>query len=236
MTKTHRQIQEAYYSGTAARYDHLHSGEQLDEHDFALGFLSSCLQTFDAASVLDVGSGTGRAVKFISETHPDIRVNGIEPVRALREQAYMKGIPQDCIVEGYGEKIPFPDQSFDFVCEFGILHHVPRPDLVVDEMLRVSRKGIFISDSNNFGQGGIIGRSAKQALDFLGLWRLFDYFRTRGKMYQISEGDGLYYSYSVFNNYRQIKKSCKSVHILNTMNAGINPYRTSGHIALLGLK
>ena len=103
-------------------------------------------------------------------------------------------------------------------------------------MLRVSKKGIFISDCNNFGQGSFAARSAKQLINKLGLWKFFDMIKTRGKGYTFSQGDGLSYSYSVFNDFNLIKKNCKRVHILNTQNSGHNLYKSSGSIALFGIK
>jgi hypothetical protein len=122
------------------------------------------------------------------------------------------------------------------VCAFGILHHIDKPELVIAEMLRVSKYAIFISDSNNFGQGSRKQRFVKQMIRRLGLWTAYNYIRTGGKKYQISEGDGLFYSYSVFNNYAFIRQNCRAVHLLNTRDAGINPLQTASHIALLGLK
>jgi hypothetical protein len=106
----------------------------------------------------------------------------------------------------------------------------------VSEMLRVARKAIFISDSNSFGQGSRLVRAAKQALRAAGLWRIADLVKTRGRGYTITEGDGLAYSYSVFDDYRLIKASCRSMHLLNTQDADVNPYRSASHVALLGIK
>lgn len=231
-----QQIQQKYYADTASSYDNWHLNNETGEHDFALMFLSSAIERLGAKSVLDVGAGTGRTIHYLMKKYPDLQIVGMEPVKELREQGYKKGIPEDRLIEGYGERMPFPNQSFDIVCEFGILHHVPKPEKVVGEMLRVAQKGIFISDSNNFGQGSWIARTIKQTINALGAWRLYDFVRTKGKMYQISEGDGLFYSYSVFNNYKQIKKACKVVHLVNTKDGGPDLYRTASHIALLGLK
>ena len=107
---------------------------------------------------------------------------------------------------------------------------------MVSEMLRVTKKIIFISDNNNFGQGGVFGRFLKQTLNALGLWKAYDFVRTKGRSYHISEGDGLFYSYSVFNNYDQIKNSCKKIHLLNTTNSSLNFYRSATHVALVGIK
>jgi hypothetical protein len=103
-------------------------------------------------------------------------------------------------------------------------------------MLRVANTCVFISDSNNFGQGGKLNRLLKQIINSLGLWKAYNYLRTGGKMYQISAGDGLFYSYSVFSNYDQLAKQCKTVHTLNITGTGINPYRNAPHVALWGIK
>lgn len=229
------ETQRAYYARTASLYDKAHVEEDR-ENMLAAGLMLAAIDFHGLSSVLDVGSGTGRAIRFLKERRPSMRLLGVEPVRELREVGYTKGLSPDELVYGDGTCLSFPDASFDLVCEFGVLHHVKRPDIVVGEMLRVAKKAIFISDANNFGQGRFISRAIKQALDALGLWGFADFLKTRGRGYTISEGDGLAYSYSVFNNYRQIRKACRSVHLFSTRDAGPNIYRTSGHVALLGLK
>jgi ubiquinone/menaquinone biosynthesis C-methylase UbiE len=90
---------------------------------------------------LDVGTGTGRVIRYISERLPDVKIVGIEPDAALRDIALNEhGLPESAILKGNGLDIPFPDQSFDIVCEFAVLHHVQKPEKVVSEMLRVARK------------------------------------------------------------------------------------------------
>src|SRR5208337_5628700 len=128
-------------------------------------------------------------------------------------------------------KLSLDDGSFDLVCEYGALHHIPRPAMAVSEMLRVAKKAIFISDSNNFGQGGRLARFAKQCLDGIGVWPVANLVKTRGKGYIVSEGDGLSYSYSVFSNYNLIAGQCRSIHMVNTTKAGPNVYRSASHVA-----
>lgn len=227
-------IQRAYYESTARKYDAAHVHEK-DEHYFALRFLEAAIGQYGIASVLDVGAGTGRVACYLKEKYPALRVVSIEPVKALREVGHSKGLTEEELIEGDATRLQFPDGAFDLVCEFGILHHVKNPTSVVAEMLRVGKVGIFISDSNNFGQGSCAARATKQFLNALGLWRIADWVKTKGKGYEITEGDGLAYSYSVFNNYAQIARACRT-HIFNTEPAGINPYRTASHVALLGIK
>jgi ubiquinone/menaquinone biosynthesis C-methylase UbiE len=233
--KNEVQVQRAYYARTAQEYDEMHVRDD-DEHGFALSFLIAAVEQFGIKSILDVGCGTGRGLLRIKQAIPGIAAVGIEPSAELREVGHAKGLSETELVDGDAMKLAYGDGSFDLVCEFGALHHMPKPSQAVAEMLRVGRKAIFISDCNNFGQGSGLARLVKQAVNGAGLWPVANLIKTRGKGYSFSEGDGLYYSYSVFNDYKQIARACKSVHFLNTTNGGPNLYRTATHAALLGLK
>lgn len=234
-SETADQIQRRYYAETAGQYDSLH-GEENIEHNFALQFMISECKYLGVRSILDVGSGTGRAVLEIREQLKDTRVIGIEPSTELRKIGHSKGLGETELVDGDAMNLNYENGSFDLVCEFGALHHMPLPSKAVAEMLRVAQKAIFISDCNNFGQGSGLSRLVKQTLNSVGLWSLLVKIRTRGKGYTISEGDGLAYSYSVFSDFDQISNSCASVHTLNTLPAGPNLYRTASHVAILALK
>ena len=229
-----KKIQEAYYAATANAYNSSHLGTE-DEHAVALYFLLGMLPMLNVNSILDVGSGTGRALLKLKAAQPSLQVMGIEPVEQLRTIGINNGLTSGELISGDATQLQFANNSFDLVCEFGVLHHVQKPDVVIAEMLRVARKAIFISDSNNFGQGGTLARYAKQAIHGLGLWPMFNLMKTRGKGYTITKGDGLAYSYSVFDNYKQIKAACKKVYLFNTQGAGASPYHEWGHIALLGV-
>jgi len=227
--------QRRYYADTAHIYDTMHVSDA-DEHGFALQIMLSMLDFMDIKSVLDIGSGTGRCISEVKRRRPHVRIRGIEPVAELRSIGHGKGIGRDELTDGDALALDFQSGEFDLVCEFGVLHHLRRPERAVAEMLRVARKAIFISDSNNFGQGRWLSRSIKQCLHWAGLWPFANYVKTRGKGYSLSAGDGVAYSYSVFTNYRLIQAHCNRIHIFNTTAAGINPYRTAKHVALLGIK
>jgi len=228
-------LQRQYYAETAAKYDAMQISDQ-DEHQFALAVLSAMIEYHGIKSVLDVGSGTGRALRYLKSRHPGVRFVGIEPVEALRKVGHAAGLSHDELQDGDINSLAAADGEFDLVSEFAVLHHVPKPERAVAEMLRVARKAIFISDANNFGQGWLMSRCLKQAVNALGLWRAFDWLRTGGKGYHVSAGDGLFYSYSVFNNYEQIRKACRTVHQFNSVDARPNLARSAPHVAILGMK
>lgn len=227
-------IQRSYYAATARNYNEMHVHDN-DANAFAMSIMFGSAAYLGVKSILDIGAGTGR-ILIHAKKYPDLVVNGIEPVKELREIAYGMGISPTDLVEGDALALPFQDGAFDMVCAFAVLHHIRNPEIAVKEMLRVARRAIFISDGNNFGQGSLMGRSLKQVINMLGLWPLANFIKTRGRGYMITEGDGLAYSYSVFSNYEQIRQGCKSMHLINTPPGGINPYRTAGSVALLGIK
>lgn len=240
MSQSNEEIQAAYYRATASQYDAMHVQED-DEHGYALRFISGLVPEIGIESVLDVGCGTGRALRHFRQHHPAMKLHGIEPVAELVDVAIAKhGVPAESIRVGRGEQLPFADQSVDAVCEFGILHHVERPADVVAEMLRVARKAVFISDSNRFGQGRVPTRWLKLGLYKAGLWKAVNLVHTRGRGYHMSEGDGLSYSYSVYDNYKQIAQWASRVVVVPTMQhtttTWLSPLLTSGHVLLCAFR
>jgi ubiquinone/menaquinone biosynthesis C-methylase UbiE len=217
--------QRDYYAQTAEDYDASHSSENA----MAFALFAELLNQLDIRSVLDIGSGTGRALLVAKEHRPDMMIVGIEPSPELRAIGYSKGLSKAELIDGDATKLSLATGSVDLVCEFAALHHIPTPALAVSEMLRVARKAVFISDSNNFGQGNLLARAAKQCINAVGLWPLANFIKTRGRGYDYSKGDGLSYSYSAFNDLPLIRKNCRQVSLHGK-------YSTSPDVVIIGLK
>jgi ubiquinone/menaquinone biosynthesis C-methylase UbiE len=195
------QQQRDYYAETASAYEsmHVHPG---DEHFIALEYVTALLDVVRAKSVLDVGSGTGRAIRFLRHRRPDLRIEGVEPAGALREQAQAFGVS---LHDASGQDLPFRDGSFDVVTSFALLHHVPDPEPIITEMTRVAQFGVMISDTNRFGMRAAPVGALKLAIHRSGLWPVFERLRTRGRGYLESDGDGIFYSYSIFDSMCQLQ-------------------------------
>ncbi len=224
------QIQRQYYAQTASSYDEMHLVQD-QEHILALHLIASYIEFYQIRSVLDVGAGTGRALLWLKNRFPNLVVKGIEPVTELREQGYKKGILVEDLIDGDAYHLPFPNNSFDLVCEFAVLHHVKQPEKVVREMSRVASKMVCISDCNFMGQGSGHLRLLKYIIFSLGLWSVADWIKTKGKGYTLSEGDGLAYSYSVYQSFQTLQKSWKT---LRTTSIGGNSDTLFGSIISAG--
>jgi len=223
-------LQRSYYAKTASAFDDMHASD--DEHFFACAWLASLirLQKFD--SLLEVGCGGGRWLKFLKEEGLQITLKGIEPVPELRAVAKQKGLKDTEIIAGDARALPFAENSVDVVCAFGVLHHIKDHKKAVAEMCRVARRAVFISDANNFGQGSRMARTVKQGLRAFGLWRPFDFIRTKGKGYHYSEGDGVSYSFSIFDDLPTLRRRFHDLRFMTTQPSGTNLYRTAPHVAV----
>jgi ubiquinone/menaquinone biosynthesis C-methylase UbiE len=88
---------------------------------------------------LDVGTGAGALAFALA---PLVReVVGLDPVPELLELARERSLPNTEFLEGDGAALPFPDGAFDLTGTHRTLHHVVRPDRIVAELARVTRRG-----------------------------------------------------------------------------------------------
>jgi SAM-dependent methyltransferase len=229
------ELQRDYYAATADRYESLHVSEH-DEHGLALAWLAGLIAHHGARSVLDIGSGTGRAPLYLRRHRPEVAVLGVEPSAQLRAIGHAAGIAADALVDGDATRLAYADGAFDIVCEFGVLHHVAQPRQVLAEMLRVARIGVFVSDDNHFAAGSPGSRFVKRTLDALGLWKAAYTLRSGGKGYRISEGDGLSYPYSVFDDLAFVRSRCDLVQVANMDGGGPDLRAGAPHVALFGRK
>src|SRR3989338_3342794 len=87
-------------------------------------------------TVLDVGCGTGEAAQYFSQGY-----TGIDPSEEYLEFARKKY--GDKFAKFNGEKIDFPDESFNYCFIANVFHHISDETAValMNEMKRVCKKG-----------------------------------------------------------------------------------------------
>lgn len=78
--------QQDYYAKTALAHDSMRV-QPGDEYFVALEYATALLHVVRAQSVLDIGPGIGRAVRFLGQRCLDLQVQGVEPVNELCKQA-----------------------------------------------------------------------------------------------------------------------------------------------------
>lgn len=97
--------------------------------------------------ILDLGCGSGRLLKVLKE-QKQAKVAGVELDQQKLMQCIERGVPviQGDLDADLGE---FADNTYDFVLLSRTLQSVRRPDLLLQEMLRIGKCGII--SFMNFG-------------------------------------------------------------------------------------
>ncbi len=240
MRKAPHELQLEYYASTARAYDDSHIHD-VDEHQEALEFITTLLPGLGARTVLDTGCGTGRGMRFLRERCPGLTVRGNDPSRELLRVAHERhGLPLKDLVPSDTLALPDRPGAYDVVVSLAVLHHVPRSRPVVEKMLELASKAVFISDSNCFGQGSLPKRLVKLALAGMGLWRPMKFVAQGFKPYMVSEGDGISYSYSVFSDLSVLQEHCRRVWAMplgtGSRIGAAAPLLGAGSVLVCGLK
>jgi SAM-dependent methyltransferase len=229
-----------YYAATAEQYDDAHRGNHEPEHDDALAWIGRLLPGLGIRSILDTGCGTGRGIEFMRQQHPEIVLRGNDPSPdLLRIAVEQRGIPPELLDCASSTPLPYPDGAFDAVMALGVLHHVPAPDRFVQEMIRVSRRAVFISDRNRFGDGHPVWRRMKWIFWKAHLWRLLFRLKNRGKDWYYTDGDGVAFSYSVFDSIELLVRNGYRIAVIPTRGSGqayASPLFLASHALVCAIK
>ncbi|MCH8741950.1 methyltransferase domain-containing protein [Patescibacteria group bacterium] len=100
------------------------------------------------SKILDLGCGRGVLTNAI-KNYFQAKVVGVD----IKDQRIVKNFPFRIY---NGEKLPFPDNSFDIVFLSYVLHHTEDPKKVISEAKRVTKKKIIIFEDLPEGIFGIL--------------------------------------------------------------------------------
>lgn len=131
----------AYYDSFAERYDDPRGGsEPGGYHDLIDDLEVEIVERFGrGADLLEVGCGTGLLLERFARFARSAK--GIDLSPGMLARARDRGLE---VAEASATELPFEDASFDLVCSFKVLPHVPDIDRAISEMFRVTRPGGFV--------------------------------------------------------------------------------------------
>jgi hypothetical protein len=100
--------------------------------------------------ILDVGFGLGYGLNILAIKAAEVSgVDVDEKVYEYCQETVVGRNPRLISLQLYdGETLPFADESFDVVTCVDVIEHVEHYEAFIEEMLRISKRGVFISTPN----------------------------------------------------------------------------------------
>jgi ubiquinone/menaquinone biosynthesis C-methylase UbiE len=123
------------FGATAAQYAE-HAAQQVEA---VREEVRSLVNLSGEERVLDAGTGAGTLALALAPLVRD--VVGVDAVAELLEAARVNAPANVAFIQADITSLPFDSFSFSLACTRRTLHHVMRPELVVAELARVTRRG-----------------------------------------------------------------------------------------------
>jgi len=120
-------------------------------------YLAGHLNFNEINTAFDYGCGDGFSCYYMARRIP--RVEGGDLSEYMLKHNPLDGNRLHLLD---GQAIPFPDNSFDLVYCWEVLHHVEHPDRILAEMARVSSKFVVIFEPNSLNPAQMLFGLCKQ--------------------------------------------------------------------------
>ena len=117
------------------------------------GLMRDLLQPMRGETILDIGCGSGACLKAFLDM--GLHVTGLDPSTYMLDIALEKIGNRADLYRGFGEDLPFDDNSFSYGCLFTTLEFVDDPQKVLEEAFRVAKDRVFIGVLNRYAIKGI---------------------------------------------------------------------------------
>ncbi len=124
------------------------------------------MNLFHAGQILEVGSGTGAVLREIQIINPRAKLVGIDWNLIALNYSQRESLHPH-IIQGKGEFLPFPSNSFDITLCHYFLMWVKNPQTILKEMRRVTSDGGWIACLAEPDYGGRLDYPASDMWDEL---------------------------------------------------------------------
>lgn len=98
---------------------------------------------FHGKKILEVGIGAG--TDFIQWVRAGCKAYGMDiapdAIEHVKKRLELYGLKAEEVKVGDAEKIDYPDNYFDLVYSFGVIHHTPNTKKALEEIIRVLKPG-----------------------------------------------------------------------------------------------
>lgn len=106
----------------------------------------------EGSAILDVGCGTGRALRIMTDRHPSLLAGiDISPATFAAAMEKLAHLGADLRVGDVEVELPWPNATFDVVTMTAVIHHLPQPEQLLRHVRRVLKpEGLLIVAEPHF--------------------------------------------------------------------------------------
>ncbi|SHF09538.1 Methyltransferase domain-containing protein [Thermoanaerobacter uzonensis DSM 18761] len=120
-----------------------------------------------SGKALDIGTGRGRMAAALAEYgYQVVSIDESKDALKRAEDLLKESVTLENILllQGDAHNLPFLDETFEVVATYNAMHHMRDYKKVLDEMVRVCKKGgsILISELNEYGRKVVAERHKKR--------------------------------------------------------------------------
>lgn len=98
-------------------------------------------ESLRGATVLEIGFGVGWLLNELAKFADEVQGIDLSESHFALSSHRFKDNPKVQLQVGSAEAIPFPDEHFDFIASYGVLHHAENDQRCYDEVYRVLKPG-----------------------------------------------------------------------------------------------
>ena len=115
--------------------------DALNDYSYKLKLIKKLVPVELNLEVLDFGCGKGAFIKDILSLNPTLKITGADISQTAISAARKKLSGQKFYLLGEGKKLPFKDNSFDFILALDVFLHIYDTELIFNEITRVLKPG-----------------------------------------------------------------------------------------------
>ena len=152
-------------------------------HDMMISSILPLIKYYPKSTWMTIGDGRyGADAYFLKKNEINVTATSItdDSLIFAKEKGYI-----DKYQSVNAEKIPFPDNSFDFVLCKESYHHFPRPPIAFYEMLRVSRIAVILIEPTD-DRKGLINCMKRPLKKIIRKENFFDYEESGNYIYRVN--------------------------------------------------
>ncbi|MCM1284928.1 MAG: class I SAM-dependent methyltransferase [Acetobacter sp.] len=150
--KDYLELSKKHFDGQSKIYDETNTAYYSKYPKISCRDVAEKLNNIEYNTMLDIGCGTGYLIDILQKQRA-ADYYGLDLSPEMLKVAKSKLSDSVALTEGYSDKLPYNDNTFDVVTCIQSFHHYPKPEKAMAEAYRVLKPGgLYILSDTGMGR------------------------------------------------------------------------------------